>query len=151
MLNRFCKPVCQGVALAVALCAGVASADVRISDGWLRAVPPVSPTMAGYLTVTNEGDTSVNITGARSEIAGHAMLHSMKTLDDGTRKMGHLHHVMLAPGESFSFSAGGDHLMLMKLQRVPQPGESVTVCLTQAEGEAICAGLPVLREAPSDS
>ncbi len=151
MLNRFCKPVCQGVALAVALCAGVASADVRISDGWLRAVPPVSPTMAGYLTVTNEGDTSVNITGARSEIAGHTMLHSMKTLDDGTRKMGHLHHVMLAPGESFSFSPGGDHLMLMKLQRVPQPGESVTVCLTQAEGEAICAGLPVLREAPSDS
>ncbi len=92
--------------------------------------------MAGYLTVTNEGDTSVTITGVRSEIAGNAMLHSMKTLEDGTRKMGHLHHIMLSPGESFSLMPGGDHLMLMNLQRVPQPGESVTVCLTQAEGEA---------------
>jgi copper(I)-binding protein len=151
MLNRFCKLVGQGVVLTLAMSAGVASADVRISDGWLRAVPQVSPTMAGYLTVTNEGDTSVTITGVRSEIAGNAMLHSMKTLEDGTRKMGHLHHIMLSPGESFSLMPGGDHLMLMNLQRVPQPGESVTVCLTQAEEAAVCADLPVLREAPADA
>lgn len=151
MLNRFCKTACQGVALATALCAGVVNAEVSISGGWLRAVPPVSPTMAGYLTVTNHGDASVEITGARSEIAGHAMLHSMKTLDDGTRKMGHLHHIMLAPGESFSLVPGGDHLMLMDLQRVPQPGESVTVCLLPAEGDALCSALPVLRDAPVES
>lgn len=151
MLNRFCKTACQGAALAAALGAGVANADVSISGGWLRAVPPVSPTMAGYLTVTNNGETSVKITGARSDIAGHTMLHSMTTLDDGTRKMGHLHHIMLAPGDSFSLTPGGDHLMLMKLQRVPQPGESVTVCLLQAEGDALCSALPVRREAPEES
>ncbi len=39
MLNRFCKLVGQGVVLTLAMSAGVASADVRISDGWLRAVP----------------------------------------------------------------------------------------------------------------
>ncbi len=149
MLNHFYKKTCQGAVLAAVLCSGFAHADVSISEGWLRAVPPVSPTMAGYLTVTNNGASSVKIMGASSEVAGHTMLHSMKTLEDGTRKMGHLHHIMLEPGESFSLSPGGDHLMLMKLQRVPQPGESVTVCLMPAEGDAICADLPVLRERPS--
>ncbi|MEQ3636798.1 copper chaperone PCu(A)C [Alcanivorax sp.] len=149
MLNHFYKKTCQGAVLAAVLCSGFAHADVSISEGWLRAVPPVSPTMAGYLTVTNNGASSVKIMGASSEVAGHTMLHSMKTLEDGTRKMGHLHHIMLESGESFSLSPGGDHLMLMKLQRVPQPGESVTVCLMPAEGDAICADLPVLRERPS--
>ncbi len=148
MLNHFYKKTCQGAVLAAFLCSGIVHADVSISEGWLRAVPPVSPTMAGYLTVTNNGAFSVKIIGASSEVAGHTMLHSMKTLKDGTRKMGHLRHIMLEPGESFSLSPGGDHLMLMKLRRVPQPGESVTVCLMPEEGDEICANLPVLREAP---
>lgn len=139
-----------GVGLAM-LFAGTAQAELVLSDAWLRAVPPVSPTMAGYVTVTNTGEVAVVITGAHSEIAGHVMLHDMAKQKDGTRKMRHLGRVEIPAGGSVSFSPGGMHLMLMHLSRVPGEGESVSICVEKVSDRAVCSDFQVSRTSPFDS
>ncbi len=134
-----------GVAM---MAAATAHAELRLSDAWLRAVPPVSPSMAGYVVATNTGDTPVVITGAHSDIAGHIMLHDMSMQEDGTRKMRHVHQVEVPAGGSVSFAPGGMHLMLMHLARVPGEGESVSICLEQEGKSPVCSKFRVARSSP---
>lgn len=148
MLKVFSK----GAVLVSAMAwAAAAQAELVLSEAWLRAVPPVSPSMAGYVTVTNTGEAAVAITGAHSEIAGHVMLHDMTQQKDGTRKMAHLHQVEIPAGGSVSFAPGAMHLMLMHLSRVPAEGERVELCLELRDGEAVCRDFPVSRSSPSDA
>ncbi|MCG8394136.1 MAG: copper chaperone PCu(A)C, partial [Pseudomonadales bacterium] len=102
-------------------------------------------------TLTNTGDETVTVTGAKTDIADHAMLHGMKTLEDGSKKMFHLHHLAIAAGEAVSLAPGGNHLMLMQLERVPAEGEEVEVCFLVKKGEPACTVFPVKRSSPSDS
>lgn len=134
--------------LASVFLAGPALADLQITQGWFRAVPPVSPSMAGYMTLTNDGETPIVITGATSPVAGHAMLHDVKENDDGSHAMAHLDQLTLEPGQSDTLAPGGKHLMLMELDAVPDAGEKVDVCLTLKQGQPACASLPVQRQAP---
>ncbi len=147
MQKVFSKVAMIGVAMVLA---APVQAELVLSQSWLRAVPPVSPTMAGYVTVTNTGPDAVAVTGAHTAIAGHVMLHDMSMQEDGTRRMRHLGKVEIPAGASVSFAPGGMHLMLMHLSRVPAAGESVQVCLEQADGEPVCSDFPVSGSAPSE-
>ncbi len=147
-MPRVCfNSMLAGAVLALAV---PAHAELTFSDPWLRAVPPVSPTMAGYVTLENTGDKAVVITGASTMIAGHAMLHAMETGDDGTRKMAHLHHLSIPAGGSVELAPGGKHLMLMKLKRVPAAGETVNICFHLASGGDVCTLFPVKRPSQFD-
>ena len=131
--------------------AGAASAgDLVLENAWLRAVPPVSPTMAGYFTLRNDGDRAVELKGARTDIAGGAMLHDTETTGDGQARMVHLSGITLEPGDQATFAPGGKHLMLMKLTKVPAPGETVEICFHLKGGKDACTGFPVIRQSQTD-
>jgi len=146
MFKAFFKPVALAALLATATPA--AAGDLEISDAWLRAVPPVSPTMAGYFEIRNRGDRVVKLEGADVAFAGGAMLHDTRSTEDGQRRMVHLDSVRLDPGDRVRFAPGGKHLMLMKLSQVPRAGESVEVCLTFANHDDLCTDFPVRHNAP---
>ena len=146
MFKAFFKPVALAALLATAMPA--AAGDLEISDAWLRAVPPVSPTMAGYFEIRNRGDRVVKLEGADVAFAGGAMLHDTRSTEDGQRRMVHLDSVRLDPGDRVRFAPGGKHLMLMKLSQVPRAGESVEVCLTFANHDDLCTDFPVRHNAP---
>lgn len=146
------KVFSKGAVLAGAmLWAATAQAELVLDEAWLRAVPPVSPSMAGYVTVTNTGDAAVVITGARSDFAGHVMLHDMSMQEDGTRAMRHLHEVIVPAGGSVSFAPGGMHLMLMHLSRVPAEGERASLCLELRNDTSVCADFTVSRTSPFEA
>lgn len=145
-----CKPFCKFLcALAVlALCAGAWAGDVAVTGAWLRAVPPVSPVMAGYFELTNNADQTLTLVGAKAAFAGMAMLHDTRTGDDGQRAMEHLASVPIKPGESVRFAPGGKHLMLMDLSAVPPAGERRDVCLTFSDHDDLCVPFQVRHNAP---
>ena len=134
--------------VAVLAFAMPAHAELTFADPWLRAVPPVSPTMAGYVTLNNSGDEAVTITGVSTSAAGHTMLHDVESAADGSRRMVHLHHLEIPARGSVPLTPGGRHLMLMKLTQVPRAGESVEVCLTFANHDDLCTDFPVRHSAP---
>ncbi|MCQ6261195.1 copper chaperone PCu(A)C [Alcanivorax sp. MM125-6] len=146
--NRALARALAGAGL-LALAAGASAADdLVVENAWLRAVPPVSPTMAGYFELRNKGDRSVKLEGAEAEFAGMAMLHGTETTDDGQRRMVHLGTIRLDPGDRVSFKPGGNHLMLMKLSDVPRAGETVEVCLTFTNHDDVCADFQVRHNSP---
>ncbi|MBL4570075.1 MAG: copper chaperone PCu(A)C [Alcanivorax sp.] len=147
-MPRACfKFLLVGAVLAFAM---PAHAELTFAEPWLRAVPPVSPTMAGYVTLDNSGDEAVTITGVSTPAAGHTMLHDMESVDDGSRRMVHLHHLEIPAGESVVLAPGGKHLMLMKLAEVPAPGDTVEICFHLKGGQDACAGFPVRQPSQSD-
>lgn len=147
MFKAFFKRAAAAVLFAAAASPAMA-ADLEISGAWLRAVPPVSPTMAGYFEIRNRGDRVVKLEGADVDFAGGAMLHGSRSGDDGQRRMVHLDSVRVEPGDRVRFAPGGKHLMLMKLNQVPRAGESVEVCLTFANHDDLCTDFPVRHNAP---
>ena len=134
------------LALTAALAAPAFAASLTLESAWVRALPPTQSMTAGYLTVTNNGDETVRIVGAAAVGAGRTELHESRA-EGGALRMVPVASLILAPGESASFEPGGLHLMLKDLERMPDPGDSVRVCLITAEGEPSCTEAAVRRDA----
>lgn len=125
-----------------------ALADLAISDAWVRAMPPTQTMTAGYATVINRSDTPITITGASSDIAPMATLHSTVQVGDSVRMVA-LPALELAPGEHFSFVPGGAHIMLMQMANMPSEGAVAQLCFNIEGGEARCTEASVRRDAPA--
>jgi periplasmic copper chaperone A len=125
-----------------------ALADLVISDAWVRAMPPTQTMTAGYATLSNEGTNAITITGASSDIAPMATLHSTVQAGDSVRMIA-LPALELAPGERFSFVPGGAHIMLMQMPSMPSEGAVAQLCFNLSGGEARCTEATVRRDAPA--
>lgn len=133
--------------MALMLVAGLAGAEVRIDGGWVRAMPPVATTTAGYARLINRGAEPVAVQAAPVDWAGGASLHEMVAGEEGTRTMRHLETLTLGPGETLSLKPGGRHLMFTELERMPAAGRKVPVCFL-FDGERLCRDFPVRRSRP---
>lgn len=134
--------------LALMTLPSLAAAELQLSDAWVRALPPVQKVTAGYLTISNPGSTAVVITGGSSELAERVELHTSREVD-GMMRMEPLPALTVGPGERVALAPGGHHLMLLGLERMPQPGETVKLCLTVSGGEPACTTADV-RQGPPD-
>ena len=143
MRNRCFKTL----ALLLGLSPLLAQAELVIESGWIRAVPPVSTTTAGYFVARNTGEAPLVLDGVSAEIAGAAEMHDMVANDDGTRSMRRLREVEVAAGDSVTFAPGGKHLMLFRLARPLTVGESLPVCLAVSDGDSVCAAFVVRHPA----
>lgn len=119
---------------------------LTLSELWVRAMPPTRSTTAAYLTVSNNTDQPVSITGVASPDA-NATLHETVT-KDGRSLMQPVDELVVPANSSVSLAPGGLHIMLMGLAPMPSAGESVAVCLKTADGDT-CADARVQRNAPS--
>ncbi|MFA5679466.1 MAG: copper chaperone PCu(A)C [Pseudomonas sp.] len=89
--------------------------DLHINHPWSRALPPVAPTGATYLTIENRGQQSDTLIGARTPVAGHTELHE-HVHQNGLMKMQQIDSVEIAAGQSVEFRPGGHHVMLFDLK-----------------------------------
>lgn len=122
--------------------AGVPALDLE--GAWVRALPPTQKTTAAYLTLTNRGGTAIEIVGASTGIAEQVEIHTTREVE-GYMRMERLPRLSVAPGETLRLAPGGVHLMLLGLERMPLPGESIELCLQPAAGPAVCTDADVRR------
>lgn len=137
-----------GAVLAAALSAAAESTGpLVLEDAWVRALPPTQRVTAAYLRVTNPGATPVRITGAEAAGAGRAALHDSVETDAGMARMQPVPSLPLGPGASVTLAPRGLHIMLMDLERMPQPGASLRLCLLTSDGGRSCTDARVRRGA----
>lgn len=119
-----------------ALLAGPAhAADVTVTQGWFRALPPSVPS-GGYFTLHNGGAKKITLQAVESPACGMLMMHKSSN--------GGMEHVMaldVAPGETLAFAPGGYHLMCMDSKL--KPGVSVPVTFTLGQGAKLVANFAV--------
>jgi copper(I)-binding protein len=121
-----------------------AAEALRLSDAWVRAMPPGQRMTAGYLSISNPGELPVTLQSVSSD-AGMASLHETR-VEEGRSSMRAVHSLTIAPGETVELAPGGMHIMFMGLESVPAQGETLGVCLQTSVGEQ-CLDMPVQRSA----
>jgi periplasmic copper chaperone A len=130
------------LALLVAIAPAAADAagpSVAASDGWFRYLLPSTPA-AGYVTLTNSGDTPASVVAAASPACGMLMLHRSVS-KNGQEEMVMVKSVTVPAHGTFKFSPTGYHLMCMQPKMTIGQKEAVT--FTLANGATIETSFPV--------
>ena len=119
-------------ALALIPTFGVAQ-DYRIGDLMIahpvaRETAATAIAGAGYMTVTNTGETDDVLLEVRADFP-RVMMHDTETIDD-IATMIHLETLAIPAGETVTFAPGGKHVMFMGLKGDPfEEGETVPATL----------------------
>lgn len=144
----FFRTLLTAMCLAPAL--GMADqAPIVIENAWVRALPPTQPNTAAYLTIENNGAAPIEVVGATASVAERVEFHTTREVD-GYVRMEQLSTLGIVAGQSLTLAPGGTHLMLLGLTSMPQPGDSVKLCLSFTGGQQVCTDAPV-RKAADDN
>jgi copper(I)-binding protein len=92
---------------------GAPAGTLTVTDAWVRAIPGAA-VAAVYMRLHNGGTRPVRVTGVRSALAGHAMIHETR-LENGVSTMRPHEPLVIAPGASVELRPGGLHVMLHDL------------------------------------
>lgn len=128
------------LALALTLSACSVGADstdpseLTVIDGWAKA----SDSMTGVFgTLTNPTDTDLSLVNASSSVAGMVELHETVAAA-GSTVMQEIDSGFLIPaGGDYILEPGGDHIMLMDLNREILPGEQLDLTLEYSDGQTV--------------
>ncbi len=107
---------------------------VEFRDAWIRAAPPSSPVLAGYVAVVNRSRREMTIARTESPEFGAVELHEMKMVD-GVMRMRPLPQQPIAPGSTLELAPGGTHLMLFRPVRELHPGDHAEIVFVLADGD----------------
>ena len=134
--------------------AGSGSGTVRVTKAWARDTAPKQTNDAVYLTVVNDTDHRVTITGARvpTSVAMEAQLHKTVT-DTGSSDASNMDHDMTTMSEvasvavpahgSFRFAPGHHHIMLMDLAGALKAHQTFPITLVRGDGATVKARVTV--------
>lgn len=104
-----------------------------VTDSWIKAAD--SGMTAAFGTLVNDGATDVVVTSAASDASPVLELHETVQGSDGSTVMQPKAGGFVVPaGGTYDLEPGGDHLMVMDLVRPLEPGETVRLTLTFADG-----------------
>ena len=132
-----------------ALASACHHSGIEISDGYLKATPPKAPVSAGYLTIYNNGNADINLTGVRAAFAGMGAVHDMQ-MSNGVMTMTEVENgIMVSAGKMVSLAPGGLHLMFMGLTQQLKIGDEHTITLTFDKCGDLDVSLPVASNAVS--
>ena len=112
----------------------VALGDLAVSAPWSRATPPMANVAAGYVIVTNTGETPDRLLGGSSPRASRVEIHSMTMENDVARMREMPEGVEVPAGGELALEPGGYHLMLVGLDAPLSEGDRVPLTLRFESG-----------------
>jgi periplasmic copper chaperone A len=101
--------------------------------------PPLQDMAAGYFTITNTGGASDKLVGVSSDAATDVSMH----ITTASEQMQQVSSWTIPAGGKLVLGTGGNHLMLMGLERKLTAGQKVTFVLHFASSPTITVSAPV--------
>ncbi len=123
-----------GLLLTSGVHAGAAD-HVHASHAWIRVLPGDLPAGA-YVTLRNEGDQAVALSGASSTVYADVMLHRSSTAG-GTSRMTMVDALSVPAHGEAMLAPAGYHLMLMQAKAPVKPGDTVRLTLHFTDGSTL--------------
>lgn len=114
-------------ALFLAVAPSVASAQVTVTDPWVRGTLAGQRATGAFMKLTPAAD--LKLVTAASPVAKIVEIHEM-AMDGGVMKMRAIPKLALPAGKATELKPGGYHVMLMALDRTLAEGETVPITLT---------------------
>lgn len=113
-----------------------AAQPVDLQGGWVKTAKKGDMT-AVFGTLASDSDAKVTVTGAQSSSAGMAQLHETVNDGSGSSKMQEKKGgFTIGAHKKYTLKPGGDHIMLMDLNKAIKPGATVDVTLKTSAGQA---------------
>jgi len=129
IILRIIAPLALCAFAATAHAHGYSVGDLQITHPWAKASLKGVPNSAGYMTITNNGDTDDTLIAASADVSAAVELHTM-TMKDGVMRMRQLEGgVPLPAGETVVLAPGGKHIMLIGLKDRLEAGGSFDMTL----------------------
>jgi periplasmic copper chaperone A len=145
-----CSVLALGVcAVAVADLTGAAS-NIMVMQARAMASIPGAPAGVVYLTLHNAGGTSDRLLGASTPLAQKVEMHG-GGMSHGVAIMRPLEGIDIAVGSIVEFKTGGNHLMLIGLQRPLTAGMVLPLTLKFQKSGEQKVNVPVMPQAPAAS
>ena len=130
------------VFLASCVACAADSAAVRVTDGFVRGLPPGVANTAAYMTLHNTSDQAISLVGGSTDIADQVSIHATVNTD-GLMSMEHRMSLAIPAGGEVVLKTGGLHLMLMGLKG-PVTEDEVLLTLAFSDGSSVEVMLPVI-------
>ena len=121
------KLLAFAASLALASAALAQTNQLDVSDAWARASPGKAENGVAYLTIRSP--TPDRLVAASSPVAKKAELHTME-MAGMVMKMRPLAGLDIPAGQPVTLKPGGEHIMLMGLNRPLHEGQSFPLTLT---------------------
>lgn len=103
-----------------------ASAQVTVTNAWVRATVAQQKATGAFMQLTAAKDT--RLVGVSTPLTAMAELHEM-AMDNNVMKMRQITALELPAGKAVELKPGGHHLMLMDLKQQVKAGDSVPLTL----------------------
>lgn len=88
---------------------------LKVADAYIRTMPPGRTTTAGFLTISNNGQTDCLMLTAESSVSDRVEFHEHQHMD-GMMRMRPLPDGVIVPaGQTVMFQPGGLHIMLFNV------------------------------------
>ncbi|MEO0912507.1 MAG: copper chaperone PCu(A)C [Pseudomonadota bacterium] len=129
MTNTFKALAAAALLSLSALPALAGEAKLEITDAHVLESMRMAKAGAGYVQITNTGETDEKLIGAESDL-GRTVLHTTEFSDDGVARMVHLEDGIEIPaGETVTLERGGLHIMFLGLKAPFEREETYPVTL----------------------
>ena len=122
---------------------------LRVVDPWVREAPPKAEVQAAYMTLINERDQELILTGVATPQYANAEFHRMWFEGDQMRM--EAQPTLVVPAhEQLALEPGGYHLMLYKPDQRMRAGDTVHIRLQCGAGKSFIDA-PVRKAGFADS
>jgi hypothetical protein len=108
---------------------------IRVDHAWIRWLPAGLPA-GGYMSLTNMGDTAVNLVAASSSAYVEMSIHR-SVESGGAVAMRPVAQITIGPHSRVDFAAAGYHIMLTQPIKPLEPGGHVPITLRFADGSSL--------------
>ena len=115
-------------ALSALIFCAAASAQVTITDPWVRGTVPQQKASGLFMQIDAAQD--VRLIGGSSPVAGVVEVHEMAMEGDVMKMRALSHGLEIAKGRTMALKPSGYHVMLMELKQQLKGGDTVPVTLT---------------------
>jgi len=113
---------------------------LEVSSPWARATPSRSENGVAYLTI--QSPAADRLVSVSSPVAKKVELHTM-SMQDMVMKMRPLAGLDIPAGQPVSLKPGGEHVMLLGLNRPLLEGQSFPLTLTFEKAGSLTVSVPV--------
>ncbi len=103
--------------------------SLTIDHPWSRPTPPVVPMGAGYMTITNNGDSDVTLVGASTPRAEAVSIHQNRTHMEMLGMEPMPEGLVIGAGETVELKPRGYHLMLERIDQSLEEGQRIPLTL----------------------
>ncbi len=145
MKNNFClKQITAFFLLFASITHVYAHADVKISEGYIKANIPGSDVTAAYMKIINNSDKAITLEKVTGSISNQIEIHE-HSMADGMMKMRQVENITINANSSITLKPSGLHLMIFSLKQELSKEEAVTLTMHFSNKMAINIQLPVYQ------